>query len=301
MKIVITGSTGNIGKPLIKALLNNGHSITVISSSSNRAKEIEALGAKHAIGRMQDVDFLSATFKDADCVYLMETIDVVGGDMHHDHIDLIEAINDIGWNYKRAIENSGVKQVIHLSRIGAHRGTGNGFLVFHHNVENILKQLPEDVSIKTIRPVGFYTNMFSFISTIKNEGHIISNYGGDEKEPWVSLNDIADVVSEEMDTPFEGRTIRYIASDEISPNEIAITLGQAIGKPDLKWKVITDEELLDIRVKTGMNKQIAKGFVEMQASQGSGKLYEDYYRNKPGLGKVKIENFANEFAVTLNK
>ncbi|MET4083162.1 uncharacterized protein YbjT (DUF2867 family) [Pedobacter sp. UYP30] len=198
---------------------------------------------------MQDIDFLSATFKHADCVYLMETIDTVVGDIHDDNIDLLEAIRDIGWNYKRAIENSGVKQVVHLSSICAHMSTGNGFLVFHHNVENILKQLPKDVSIKTVRPVGFYINMISLISTIKNEGHIISNYGGNEKELWVSPYDITDVVAEEIDMPFEGRTIRYIASDELSPNEIAITLGQAIGKRELQWKVITDEELLDIWVK----------------------------------------------------
>lgn len=63
----------------------------------------------------------------------------------------------------------------------------NGILRFHHNVEHILKQLPADVSVKTLRPVGFYTNMFSFVSTIKNQGAIISNYGGDQKEPGFLL------------------------------------------------------------------------------------------------------------------
>ncbi|MET4083163.1 hypothetical protein ABIB40_003132 [Pedobacter sp. UYP30] len=37
----------------------------------------------------------------------------------------------------------------------------------------------------------------------------------------------------------------------------------------------------------------------MQASQGSGKLYEDYYRNRPVLGKVKIENFAKDFCTNI--
>ncbi|MET4083161.1 nucleoside-diphosphate-sugar epimerase [Pedobacter sp. UYP30] len=45
MKIVLTGSISHIGKPLTEVLVKNGHFITVISSSSNRAKEIEALGA----------------------------------------------------------------------------------------------------------------------------------------------------------------------------------------------------------------------------------------------------------------
>jgi hypothetical protein len=39
----------------------------------------------------------------------------------------------------------------------------------------------------------------------------------------------------------------------------------------------------------------------MQASQGSGLLYEDYYRNKPTLGKIKLEAFARQFAATYNE
>lgn len=32
MNIVLTGSLGNIGKPLTKALVEKGHTVTVISS-----------------------------------------------------------------------------------------------------------------------------------------------------------------------------------------------------------------------------------------------------------------------------
>jgi nucleoside-diphosphate-sugar epimerase len=138
--------------------------------------------------------------------------------------------------------------------------------------------------------------MFSFINTIKNKGAIISNWGGDQKEPWVSPLDIADAVAEEIEKPFDGRTIRYVASDEVSPNEIAKALGESIGKADLQWTVISDEELLKNWLDIGFNKQVAKGFVETQASQGSGILYEDYYQHQPVLGKVKLGDFAKEFA-----
>ncbi|MEI3800671.1 MULTISPECIES: NmrA family NAD(P)-binding protein [unclassified Chitinophaga] len=300
MNIVLTGSLGHIGKPLAQELVQKGHSVTVISSKTERQKDIEALGAKAAIGTMEDVDFLSATFKGADVVYLMETLDAAGG-FFDPNVDFIAIISRIGHNYKQAIQQSGVKQVVHLSSVGAHMGTGNGILIFHHNVENILKQLPDDVSIKFMRPVGFYTNLFSSIRTIKTQGAIVQNYGGDNKEPWVSPLDIAAVITEEMEQPFEGRTIRYIASDEFSPNEIACFLGEAIGKPDLKWEVVPDEQLLDGWLAAGMNPQIAKGFIEMQASMRDGILYEDYYRNKPIPGKIKLTDFAKEFATVYNQ
>jgi hypothetical protein len=127
---------------------------------------------------------------------------------------------------------------------------------------------------------------------------IIQNYGGDEKEPWVSPLDIAATIVGEIEKTFNGRTIHYIASDEASPNEVASLLGEAIGKKDLKWHVIADEQFLNNMVAAGMNPRIAKGFMEMNAARRGGVLYEDYYLNKPTLGKIKLRDFAKEFAAT---
>ncbi|MEO8413689.1 MAG: NAD(P)H-binding protein [Ginsengibacter sp.] len=298
MKIIVTGSLGHISKPLTEELVQKGHTVTVISSKAERQKDIEALSAKAAIGTMEDADFLSATFKGADIVYVMETL---GDGFYFDkNVDLMDAIARIGNNYKQAIQQSGVQRVVHLSSIGAHTDKGVGMLAFHYKVENILNQLPSDVSIKFMRPVGFYYNMFALIPTIQAQGAIISNYGGDAKEPWVSPVDIAAVIAEEMEKPFEGREIRYIASDEASPNELAKILGEAIGKPGLKWLVISDEQQLNGMIAAGMNPSIAKGLADMNASRRDGILYEDYYRHEPILGKVKLADFAKEFAAVFN-
>jgi uncharacterized protein YbjT (DUF2867 family) len=300
MNIVLTGSLGHIGKPLTQELVAKGHTVTVISSKSDRQKDIEALGAKAAIGTMEDADFLSKTFKGADIVYLMETLEATGG-FFDPQLDVVGAISKIVYNYKQAIEQSGVKQVVHLSSIGAHMDKGNGILIFHHNAETILKQLPEDVAIKFMRPVSFYTNMFAFLRTIKAQDAIIQNYGGDNKKPWVSPFDIAAVIAEEMDTPFAGRTIRYIASEEISANEIVASLREALGKPDLKWQVVSHEQFLKGMLAAGINPQVANGFVEMQTAIDNGLLYEDYYRHQPALGKVKLNQFAKEFAAVYHQ
>ncbi len=296
MKIVVTGSLGHISKPLTKELVQKGHLVTVISSKAERKKTIEALGAKSATGSIEDVDFLTSAFTGADIVYIMEP-----PVNFFDHsIDLAFWIS-IANSYVQAILRSGVTKVVHLSSIGAHTDKGNGILRFHYDVENILKQLPGDVSIKFMRPVGFYYNMLAFIQTIKTQGAIVQNYGGDEKEPWVSPLDIAAVIVEEMEKPFGGREIRYIASDENSPNEIAKILGKAIGKPDLKWLVIPDQQLLNGLLTAGFNPQAATGLVEMNAARRDGVLYEYYYRNNLTLGKVKLTDFAREFATVYNQ
>ncbi|QGY42712.1 NAD(P)H-binding protein [Maribellus comscasis] len=299
MKIVVTGSLGHISKPLTQELVQKGHSVTVISRKAERIKAIETLGAQAAIGTMEDVGFLTTAFNGADVVYVMEAL--AYGSFFDKNLDFIEANTQMGLNYKQAIDQSGVKQVVHLSSIGAHTNKGTGILKFHYNVENILKELPDNVAIKFMRPVGFYYNMYQYIQSIKTQGAIIQNYGGDEKEPWVSPLDIAAVIAEEIELPFEGRKIRNIASDEVSPNEIAGTLGEAIGKPDLKWFVISDEQMLSGLKATGMNPKTAQGFVKMNAARRTGTLYQDYYKNKPAFGKVKLADFAKEFAVVFNQ
>ncbi|MET3537138.1 NmrA family NAD(P)-binding protein [Chryseobacterium limigenitum] len=294
MKIIVTGSLGNISKPLTKELVSKGHSVTVVSTNTERQPEIEALGAKAAIGSMENVDFLTKTFTGADIVYAMEALNA--GVFFDHNIDFIEANTQIGKNYKEAFEKSGVKNIVHLSSIGAHLPNGNGILAFHYNIEQVLNELPQDVSIKFMRPVGFYYNMYSFIPTIKSQNLIIQNYGGNEKEPWVSPLDIASVIAEEIEKPFNGREVRYIASEEISPNEIAKTLGEAIGNPELKWLTVADEDLLNGMINAGMNPKTAEGFVEMNTARGNGVLYEDYYKNRPVLGNVKVKDFAKDFA-----
>ena len=294
MKIVVTGSLGHISKPLAEELVQKGHLVTVVSSRTERQPAIEAIGAKAAIGTMEDVDFLTATFKGADVVYLMEAL--AYGSFFDKNLDFIAANTNIGRNYQQAVQRSGVKRIVHLSSIGAHTDKGNGILAFHYHVENLLMQLPEDVSIKFMRPVGFYYNMFQFIRGIKAQGAIVSSYGGDEKEPWVSPLDIAAVVAEEIERPFNGREVRYIASDEVSPIAAAGILGEAIGLPDLKRVVISDEQSLEGMIAAGMNPETAKGFVEMNAAIRTRGLFEDYYRHRPVLGKVKLRDFAKEFA-----
>jgi uncharacterized protein YbjT (DUF2867 family) len=295
MNIVITGSIGHIGRPLTQELVRKGHTVTVISSKAERSAEIEQLGAKAAIGTFQDVDFLTQAFNGADIVYLMEAWEGIGS-IFDKEFDFVAAFNKIGNNYRTAVERSGVQRIVHLSSIGAHTNEGTGSLYLHNSVENILRRLPEDVGIKFIRPPSFFTNTFRLLPAIKAKGAIINTYGGDNKEPWVSPVDIASFIAEEMEKPFIGKTAYYVASDELSPNEVARIIGDAIGKPDLEWIVVPEEQMLNQMLDAGLNEFIANGFIAMQAAQGSGSLYEDFNLHRPEFGKTRLQDLTEEIA-----
>ena len=293
MKFIVTGSLGNISKPLAQELVQKSHRVTVISSKPEKQKDIEAIGAIAAIGTLEDVDFLVSTFTGADAVYCM----VPPNDYFDLSLDLIAYYCRIGNNYAQAIHQSGVKRVVNLSTIGAHLEKGSGILFGAHNVEKILNELSSDVAITHIRPTSFYYNLYGYVNTIKNQGFVAANYGADKIIPWVSPIDIAAAITEELVTPFVDRKVRYVASEELTGNETASVLGAAIGNADLKWRLITNEQMLSGLEGAGMNPQIAAGLVEMYASLYSGLLAEDYYRHKPTvMGKVKLKDFAKEFA-----
>ena len=296
MKVIVTGSLGNISKPLTKELVQKGHHVTVISSNKERQKDIEALRAEAAIGSLEDVDFLVATFSGADALYCM----VPPNNYFDLNLDLVAYYRRLGNNYAQAIKQSGIKRVVNLSSIGAHLDQGSGILLGAHNVEQILNELSSDVAITHLRPCSFYYNLYAYVETIKKEGLIAANYGADDTIPWVSPIDIAAAIAEEIVTPLVGRKVRYVASEELTGNETASVLGEAIGKPDLKWIMISNAQMLSDLEAAGMNPQIAAGLVEMYASLHSGVLAEDYYRNKPTvMGKVKLEDFAKEFAAAI--
>jgi uncharacterized protein YbjT (DUF2867 family) len=293
MKVIVTGSLGNISKPLTKELTAQGHTVTVISSNKEKQPDIEALGATAAIGSLEDVEFLVSTFTGANAVYTM----VPPNNYFDLNLDLVAYYRRLGNNYAQAIGQSGVKRVVNLSSIGAHLDEGSGILLGAHDVEQILNELSSDIAITHLRPTSFYYNLLGYIDTIKAVGSIAANYGADDKIPWVSPIDIAVVIAEEIATPLVGKKVRYVASEELTGNETASILGAAIGKPDLKWMIISNAQMLSGLESAGMNPQIAAGLVEMYASLHSGLLAEDYYRNQPTvMGKVKLADFAKEFA-----
>ncbi|HUZ58746.1 MAG TPA: NAD(P)H-binding protein [Hanamia sp.] len=288
MKIVVTGSLGNISKPLTKELVQKGHSVTVISSKPERQKDIEALGAMAAIGSLEDVDFLTNSFTWADVVYCMTPLNFKDP-------DLIGWFTKISNNYARAIQKAGVKRVIVLS------GWVAGIISAYKEIENILTE-SSGASVTQIRPGSFYSNFFDSIDMIKEKGMLASIYGGEDRIVFSAPADIADAIVDEIILPDHNNKVRYVASDEMTCNEAAKIIGIAIGKPDLKWVAIEDKEMLRGPEMAGLSPKLASDIIEMQAPIHKGLMTQEFSRHRPEviIGKVKLKDFAKEFASVFN-
>jgi NAD(P)H dehydrogenase (quinone) len=307
MKIIVTGSLGNISKPLTEILIAQGHAVTVVSSDPNKQVAIENLGAIPAIGSISDVDFLTSTFKGADAVYAMIPLSFT-------EPDLGVYMRRTAQNYARALKAVRTKRIVLMSGWAAD-------LIKGENVEDEFNGL--DTSVTIMRPGSFYSNFYQSIDLIKGKGFIgkfltlrysglwalltgktgllMGNYGGEDRIVFVSPKDIADAVAEELLSIPEEKTIRYVGSEEMTCNEAARIIGTAVGKPWLKWVLLSDKEMLQGLKMVKVPEKLAETLVEMQAAMHNGKPLENFHRNQPKMGKVKLVEFAKEFTSAYHK
>ncbi|BAV06828.1 Uncharacterized conserved protein YbjT, contains NAD(P)-binding and DUF2867 domains [Filimonas lacunae] len=288
MKIIVTGSLGNISKPLASELIRQGHDVAIISSQAAKQQDIEALGAKAAIGSVEDAAFLTAAFAGADAVYAMTPPNYAAS-------DLIGYYRHVALAYAKAAKAANVPHLVYLSSYGADLEKGSGIIGGSHQAEGILTAL-DNITITLLRPGYFYYNLYQFTGMIKAQDFMGSNYGGEDKLVMVSPLDIAAAAAEELTNATPQNKVRYIASDEKTCNEVARIIGEAIGKPDLTWLTFTDEQVKNNLLEHGMPPAAAGLLVELNAAIHSGLLASDYEKHPPALGKVKLQDFVKEFA-----
>ena len=291
MKYVITGGAGHISKPLAGRLLAAGYDVTVIGRNAENLKTLMEKGAKAAIGSVEDVQFLTQTFTGADAVYTMVPPNMNASDWK-------AYIAQIGANYAEAIKASGVKYVVNLSSIGAHLPEGCGPVSGLYRVEATLNEL-KDVHIKHLRPGYFFVNFLGNISMMKGMNMFGGNASSiDDKMVLSDTADIAEAAAEELlQLQFTGHSVRYLSSDERTPVDVAKTLGAAVGNPSLTYTELNDADMLNGLKSAGLSEEVAKNYTEMGTAMRTGKMGEDYWKNRPQqLGKTKLEDFARQFA-----
>ena len=111
---------------------------------------------------------------------------------------------------------------------------------------------------------------------------------------FVSPKDIANAVAEELLAEAKERTIRYVGSEEMTCNEAARIIGTAVGKPWLKWVLVSDKQMLQGLKLAKLPEKLAEMLVSMQAAMHSGKTLENFHRNNPKMGKVKLADLPKE-------
>lgn len=292
MKVTVTGSLGNVSHVLVKKLVSDGHEVKVITSTAQRAKEIEQLQAAPFVGSVEDYEFVEKAFAGSDAVYLMIP-------PNYQATNLKDYIKTVGIGYSNAIMKTGVKYVVNLSSIGAHLESGLGPTGSNYYVESKLNSL-RNTNVLHLRPGMFLTNFYGAIPMMKYHNVLGNNFAGSVILPLTHPKDIANAAFLALrDLSFADKQVQYIVSDEKTGFEVAEVLGKAVGKPDLNWVEFSDKELLQALVRNGFSEQMAIVYmIEIGEALRNGSFMEDYNKNKSlSIGGTTLLDFSKEFAI----
>jgi uncharacterized protein YbjT (DUF2867 family) len=287
-KYVITGSLGNISRPLVEGLVAKGKTVSVITSKADKVAQIEKLGANALVGDVNDAAFVRDAFRGAEVVYTMIPPLWQTNDWRGDQ-------NRIADHYVAALSENRVSYVVNLSSVGAHLDHGCGPVDGLYDFEQKLNAIP-GLHVKHLRPSFFYHNFLAQIPMVKGAGILGANYGGNHTLFLVHPRDIAQAALEELlDLNFTGSSVRYIAGDEREGKEIAAVLGKAVGK-ELPWVEFTDEQQLQGALGAGLSEEVAQQYTQMGHALRDGSMQEDMRKHRPAFSPTKLEDFAREFA-----
>jgi uncharacterized protein YbjT (DUF2867 family) len=262
---VITGATGNTGKRIATQLLAAGKKVRIVVRNKDKAKDLAAQGAEIAEGQIGDAAFLTQAFAGATAAYVLIPPKL-------DAPDFPAYQAAVGEAQVKALRESRVRYVVHLSSMGAHTPVGTGPVAGLFWQERRLNRLP-DTHVLHLRPSYFMENILSSIPLIKHQGILGGPNNPDTKMWYIATADIADYAAKRLlALDFTGKDVQeLIGSRDSSPQDFTTALGKAIGKPDLKWIPFPDADFKQALMGFGISDSVASGYVEMSHFFESGR------------------------------
>jgi uncharacterized protein YbjT (DUF2867 family) len=287
--IVVTGATGNVGAKLTEQLLKEGKKVKAVARNRDKLKGLAAKGAEIAEGSLEDAAFLARAFAGAESVFALVPANLQAQD--------IQAYYDkIGDATAKALRESGVRSVVHLSSRGAHLASGNGPIAGLYRQEQRLNALP-GVDVLHLRAAYFMENLLGSAGMVKQMGILGSATRGDLKMQMIATQDIARHAAGRLaKKDFSGKTAQdLLGPRDVTMNEVAAVLGKAIGKPDLRYVQFPYPDFVQGLIGAGFSKSVAESFAEMSKAMNEnqfGEAKRDAASNTP----TSIEEFAPIFA-----
>jgi len=288
---VITGATGNTGHIVAKRLLEQGKNVRVIGRSAERLSELSALGAEPFVADLSDKSALNKAFAGAQAAYLMIPPDMASPDFRAYQDQLTDAM-------AAAVQRNEVKHVVALSSIGADKAEKTGPIVGLHVLEEALKRI-SGLNTLSLRAAYFMGNTLPQVSVIQSMGVAAGPLRPDLKVPMIATRDIGVSAAEALlRLDFKGfQTQELLGQRDLTYLEVTSIIGNAIGKPDLKYNQIPYEAFGGALQQMGASQSIAKLFVEMSEGLNSGHVRALESRSARNTTPTSFEQFVAEEVV----
>jgi len=286
----ITGASGNIGGAIARKLLAQGEEVCVIGRSAERLESLVDIGAKACVADLRDTKAIAKAFKGAKAVFAM-----IPPNYSAENFRGFQ--NEVGKSISIAIQDSGVENVVNLSSVGADKSQGTGVVTGLYDQEQRLNMLG-GLNVFHLRPASFMENLLMQVDTVREHGMLAAPQDPDQLIPQIATSDIADYAVDRMTKlDFDGKVTReLLGPTDISMNQVAVAIGNAIGKNDLSFRQVSMDDMRGQMDSMGASSSATDGIVELYEAINNGMCDPTETRSKANTTPTTIENFSKTFA-----
>jgi uncharacterized protein YbjT (DUF2867 family) len=285
---VVLGAGGNTGHIVAKSLLAKHKKVRVVGRNAAHLQPFAAQGAEVFIGDLSDASAVNKALQQADSAYVM----IPPNPTSKDPRGYQEHVSD---NIAAAVKSTGVKNVVVLSSIGADKSSGTGPVIGLHDFEQKIDHI-DGANVLFLRAAYFMENTLAQAAIIRMIGSSAGPLRPDLKIPMIATRDIGTAAADALlQLSFRGKQTRELLGHrDLNYNEIAAIIGNAIGKPDLKYIQAPDDQVRAGMVQSGMSDQVARLLIEMAQALNSGYMHALETRATNNTTPTSYENFVAE-------
>ncbi|HTT22114.1 MAG TPA: NmrA family NAD(P)-binding protein [Candidatus Sulfotelmatobacter sp.] len=284
---VILGATGNTGSITADILLSKGKKVRVVGRDAGRLHRFVRQGAEAFIGDISDAAALTKAFSGARAAYLLLPPITSREDQERES----DAI-------ARAVTDSGLKYAVYLSSYGAHVPEGTGPVTGLHSSEQKLNAIA-GLNVLHLRAAYFMENNLAAISMIQGTGIFGQALLPDLKLPMIATRDVGDYAAQRLlDLDFSGKQIRELLGErDLSMTEATRIIASGIGKPDLRYRQFTYDQVQHVLEQMGMTPKKAAVYIEMFRAINAGVLAAQEPRSRENTTPTSFEKFVHDVFV----
>jgi uncharacterized protein YbjT (DUF2867 family) len=288
---VVLGASGNTGHVVAQKLLAAGKKVRVVGRNAAHLQFLAAEGGEIFTADVTDAPALTQAFEQAESAYVLIPPNPTSNDFRAFQDRVSDAI-------AAAAQSAGLKNVVSLSSIGADKATGTGPVVGLHNLEQKLNRI-DGANVLHLRAGYFMENTLPQAAAIRKMGNAVGPVRPDLKLPMIATCDIGKSAADALlRLDFHGKQNRELHGQrDLDYNEVARIIGKAIGKPDLQYFQIPDDQARAAMVQMGMSENFARLILEMAAALNSGFMRPLEPRNANNTTSTRYEDFVAEFFV----
>ncbi|MEV8409378.1 NAD(P)H-binding protein [Streptomyces niveus] len=220
--IVVTGATGNIGRPLTQALAEAGEQVTAVSRHTAAVPD----GVRHMVADLSEPAGLRPALDGAKALFLL-----LSGDLHATGAAPADIIGEAA--------SAGVRRVVLLSTLGVVTRPFGQTRMAMRALEDTLRESGLEWAI--LRPGGFASNALWWAESVRARQVVAAPFG-DIGVPVIDPADIAAVAAAcLLEDRHAGGAYELTGPEVITPRGQTEAIAAALGTP-VRFHQLTREE-----------------------------------------------------------